>query len=138
MPWTDPLADPDELRRCMRDVVALSMLPKTWRNYDLRQIGDSVAGAVFTMLAADFVLIILPNQNNQLTELLRSDSGLDPASLDHVRTVLKRERATFSANGSSGHNLHVATAPIGLGEYAVIAGWHGPCEPKAALSHSPS
>ena len=44
MPWTDPLADPDELRRCMRDVVALSTLPKAWRNYDLRRIGDSIAG----------------------------------------------------------------------------------------------
>ena len=128
MPWTDPLADPDELRRCMRDVVALSTLPKAWRNYDLRRIGDSIAGVLLTMLAADFVLIILPNQDNQLTELVRSDPDLNPASLDHVRTVLKRERATFSddqgfivANGSSGHNLHVATAPIGLGEYAVLA-----------------
>jgi hypothetical protein len=61
MPWTDPLADPDELRRCMRDVVALSTLRKAWRNYDLRRIGDSIAGALFTMLAADFVLIIPPN-----------------------------------------------------------------------------
>ena len=128
MSWIDCLSDPDELRRGMRDVIALSTLPKAWRNYDLRQIADGIAGAVFTMLAADFVLIVLPNQDNQLTELLRSDPDLDPASLERVRTVLKREKATFSddqefivGNGSSGHNLHVATAPIGLGKYAVIA-----------------
>jgi PAS domain S-box-containing protein len=128
MPWTDPLADPDELRRCMRDVVALSMLPKAWRNYDLRRICDSIAGALFTMLRADFVLIILQNHDTHLTELLRCDPDLDPASVDHVRTVLKRERATFGddqgfivANGSGGRNLQVATAPIGLSEYAVLA-----------------
>jgi PAS domain S-box-containing protein len=128
MPCTDPLADPDELRRCMRDVVALSMLPKAWPNYDLRRIGDSIASALFTMLRADFVLIILQNHDTHLTELLRCDPDLDPPSVDHVRTVLKRERATLAddqgfivANGSSGRNLHVATAPIGLSEYAVLA-----------------
>ncbi|MFQ3454859.1 ATP-binding protein [Bradyrhizobium sp. UFLA01-814] len=128
MPWTDPLADPDELRRCMRDVVALSMLPKAWRNYDLRRMCDSIAGALFTMLRADFVLIIPQNHDTHLTELLRCDPDLDPASVDHVRAVLKRERATFGdgqgfivANGSSGRNLQVATAPIGLSEYAVLA-----------------
>jgi C4-dicarboxylate-specific signal transduction histidine kinase len=123
MPWTDPLADPDELRRCMRDVIALSTLPKAWRNYNLPQIGDSIADSVFTMLAADFVLIILPDHDTQ-----RSGPDVDPASLDHVRTVLKRERATSGddqrfivANGSSGPDLHVATAPIGLRQYAVLA-----------------
>ncbi|TYL96368.1 GHKL domain-containing protein [Bradyrhizobium rifense] len=129
MPWTDPLADPDELRRCMRDVVAISILPKAWRNYDLRRICDSIAGALFTMLRADFVLIILQDHNTRLTEeLLRCDPDLNPASVDHVRTVLKRERAAFGddrgfivANESSRRNLQVATAPIGLSEYAVLA-----------------
>ncbi len=107
MPWTDPLSDPDELRRCMRDVIALLTFPKALGNYDLRRIADSIASALFAMLAADFVLVILPNQDNQLTELLRSNPDLDSASLDHVRTMLKRERAIFSddqgfavANGS--------------------------------------
>jgi PAS domain S-box-containing protein len=123
MPWIDPLADPDELRRCMRDVIALSALPKAWRNSNLRQIGDSIADSVFTMLAADFVLIILPDHDTQ-----RSGPDVSPAILDHVRTVLKRERATFGddqgfivANGSSGPDLHVAAAPIGLRQHAVLA-----------------
>jgi PAS domain S-box-containing protein len=74
----------------MRDVIALSALPKAWRNSNLRQIGDSIADSVFTMLAADFVLIILPDHDTQ-----RSGPDVSPAILDHVRTVLKRERATF-------------------------------------------
>src|SRR4030081_1396146 len=122
MPWTEPPANSDELRRCIRDLVALSTFPAAWRNYDERQIGDSIVAALITMLAADFVLIILPGQGNQLAELIRSEPDLNPASLDHVRAVLKQEKAEFSfeqefivANASGG-NVHVASAPIGLDE----------------------
>src|ERR1700704_5996928 len=127
MPWTEPPANSDELRRCIRDLVALSTFPAAWRNYDERQIGDSIVAALITMLAADFVLIILPGQGNQLAELIRSEPDLNPASLDHVRTMLKQEKAAFSfeqefvvANASGG-NVHVATSPIGLGGDAVLA-----------------
>src|SRR3981081_3697465 len=126
MPWTEPPANSDELRRCIRDLVALSTLPAAWRNFDKRQVGDSIVAALVTMLSADFVLIIPPGQGNQLTELIRSEPTLNPASLDRVRTVLKQEKAAFSgqhefnvANGSGG-NLHVATSPIGLGGDAVL------------------
>lgn len=128
MPWTEPLASPDELRLCLRDLVALSVLPAAWRNYDMRQIGDSIASALITMLTADFVLIIPPSQDNQLTELIRSDHDLTPATLDHVRTVLKQENAMLGgakefivADGNSGNNLRMATVPIGLAGDAVLA-----------------
>ena len=42
MLWTEPLASSDELRRCIRDLVALSTLPAGWQNYDMRQIGGSI------------------------------------------------------------------------------------------------
>jgi hypothetical protein len=120
MPWTEPLADPDDLRHCIRDLVALSTLPAAWRNYDVRQIGDSIVAALITMLAADFIFMALPSHGDQFTELVRSDPTLTPASLDHVRAILQREKATLGgeqefivADASSGRNLHVATAPIG-------------------------
>jgi PAS domain S-box-containing protein len=128
MPWTEPLANPDDLRRCIRDLVALSTLPAAWRNYDMRQIGDSIVADLVKMLAADFVFIVLPSHGEQVTELSRSDPQLNPASLDHVRAILRRENGTLSgdqefvvANASGGRNLHVATAPIGLGGDAVLA-----------------
>ena len=128
MPWTEPLADPDDLRRCIRDLVALSTLPAAWRNYDMRQIGDSIVAALITMLAADFVFMALPIHGDQFTELARSDPTLTPASLDHVRAILQREKATLGgeqefivADASSGRNLHVATAPIGLSGDAMVA-----------------
>src|SRR6266404_4100744 len=73
MPWTEQLANPDELRRCISDLVALSTLPAAWRNYDMRQIGDSIVAALVSMLDADFVFIALPSHGNQLNELIRSD-----------------------------------------------------------------
>jgi signal transduction histidine kinase len=128
MPWTEPLEDPDDLRRCIRDLVALSTLPAAWRNYDMRQIGDSIVAALITMLGADFIFMALPNHGDQFTELTRNDPALTPASLDHVRAILQRENATLSgeqefivADASSGRNLHVATAPIGLSGDAMVA-----------------
>jgi signal transduction histidine kinase len=127
MPWTEPLANADDLRRCVRDLVALSTLPAAWRNYDTRQIGDSIVAALIAMLAADFVLIMLPSHGNRITELVRSDPKLNPGSLDDVRAMLQSERATLSAERefivatvSGGKNQHVATAPIGLGGDAVL------------------
>src|SRR6202795_4547470 len=38
MPWGEQLSDPDELRRCIRDLIALSTLPTLWQKYDLLRI----------------------------------------------------------------------------------------------------
>jgi PAS domain-containing protein len=127
MPWTEPLASSNELRRCVRDLVALSTLPAGWQNYDMRQIGSSVVAALISMLDADFVFIALPGQGNQpITELARSN--LTPESLDHVRSMLQRENATLGigrefifADPSVGRGLHVVTAPIGFGGDAILA-----------------
>jgi PAS domain S-box-containing protein len=128
MPWTEPLANSDDLRRCIRDLVALSTLPAAWRSYDTRQIGESIGAALMTMLAADFVLIMPPSHGNRVTELTRSDPKLSPGILDDVRAMLRREEAVLGAqrefivaSASVGKNLHVATAPIGLGGDAMLA-----------------
>ena len=33
MPWIDALSEPQQLRRCIRDLVALSTLPAIWKDY---------------------------------------------------------------------------------------------------------
>src|ERR1700716_1569230 len=65
MPWVEQLADPQELRRCIRDLVALSTLPAIWKNYDPHQIADSVTAALLSMLSADFVHIALPGKPDE-------------------------------------------------------------------------
>jgi PAS domain S-box-containing protein len=126
MPWTEPLARSHELRRCIRDLVALSTLPAGWQNYDMRQIGSSIVAALISMLDADFVFIALPGQGNQpITELARSN--LTPESLNYVRTMLQRENAAlgngqeFIFNACGDRALHVVTAPIGFGSDAILA-----------------
>jgi PAS domain S-box-containing protein len=129
MPWTEPLASFGELRRCIRDLVALSTLPAGWQNYDMRQIGGSIVAALISMLDADFVFIALPGHGNQfVTELARSSPKLDPANLQRVQQKLQQERATLGsgqefiiADASGGSDLRVMTAPIGFGGDATLA-----------------
>jgi PAS domain S-box-containing protein len=127
MPWTEPLANSSELRRCIRDLVALSTLPAGWQNCDMRQIGSSIVAALISMLDADFVFIALPGHGNQpITELARSN--LTPESLNHVRKMLQRANATLDSgqefictDASGDRDLHVVTAPIGFGSDAILA-----------------
>ena len=48
------LEDEAELRRCVRDLVALSSLPALWIKADARQIADAVAQVVVSVVGADF------------------------------------------------------------------------------------
>ena len=52
MPWVDEFSEPQELRRCIRDLVALSTLPAIWKDYNSRQIADSVAAALLSTAPA--------------------------------------------------------------------------------------
>ncbi|SHN65926.1 PAS domain-containing sensor histidine kinase [Bradyrhizobium erythrophlei] len=127
MPWTEPPANSNELRRRIRDLVALSALPAGWQNYDMRQIGGSIVAALISILDADFVFIALPGEGNQLiTELARNK--LTPKSLEHVRTMLQRKSALLGSgqefvfgDAFGGGGLHVVTAPIGFGGDATLA-----------------
>src|SRR5258708_3195068 len=127
MPWTESLANLDELRRCIRDLVALSTLPAGWQNYDMRQIGGSIVAALVSMLDADFVFIALPEQGDQInTELARG--SLAPEGLKRVQALLQRAKATLGSarefilsDPSDGRDLHVVTAPIGFEGDAILA-----------------
>jgi PAS domain S-box-containing protein len=124
MPWTEESGNSGELRRCIRDLVALSTLPAGWQNFDMRQIGDSMVAALISLLDADFVLIALPGEGSQLiSDLARSK--LTPESLRHIRTSLRRKNASLGGEqefvfGDPAGDLHVATAPIGFGGDATL------------------
>lgn len=131
MPWTASRVSSSDLERCIRDLIALSALPATWQNYDTRQIGSSIVATLLLMLDADFVFIANPGHGNQSNiELTRNESKLSPADLGRVRARLQRENPMHSGwqefvipGASEGDDLHVATAPIGLGgDAALVAG----------------
>jgi PAS domain S-box-containing protein len=125
MAWTDH-ASSNELQLCIRDLVALSTLPATWQNYDIRQIGNSIISALISMLDADFVCVTLPVGNQLITEQTRNGSKVSPTDLRLVQTRLHREKpihgqAVVFTQLSGGSDLHVVTAPIGTVADAMLA-----------------
>src|ERR1700716_2352379 len=90
MPWVESLTDPQELRRCIRDLVALSTLPSIWTSYNPQQIADSIAAALLSMLAADFVYISLPSgEREQITETIRVGKAIASNSGKIILTALR-------------------------------------------------
>src|SRR5258705_12279912 len=128
MPWVENLSDPHELRRCIRDLVALSTLPALWTGYDPRQIADSVAAALVSMLNADFVYVAAPASHGEpLIEVAHWDKKAAAASASVIRPMIHRALSARSgqapafSNPLGGGALRVATAPIGFGKDAVLA-----------------
>ena len=77
MPWVDKLSEPQELRRCIRDLVALSTLPAIWKDYNSRQIADSAAAALLSMLNADVIYVSVPGLGNEAAaEVMRVSQAL--------------------------------------------------------------
>ncbi|NGX98329.1 MAG: hypothetical protein G4V63_24930, partial [Candidatus Afipia apatlaquensis] len=73
MPWVDELSEPQELRRCIRDLVALSTLPAIWKDYNSRQIADSAAAALLSMLNADVIYVSVPGLRDEpAAEVMRT------------------------------------------------------------------
>jgi PAS domain S-box-containing protein len=131
MPWLEALSDPFELRRCIRDLVALSTLPAIWRDYGPRQIADSVAAALMTMVGADFVYVQIPDEwGEQTIEVFRAGEAIPAGSTERLRAVLRSElparvaqrQLTITLPNETG-SLRLACAPIGLGgDSVVVAG----------------
>ena len=130
MPWVEQLADPQELRRCIRDLVALSTLPAIWKNYDPHQIADSVTAALLSMLSADFVHIALPGKPDEpRIEVTHVGRKVSRESVGAIQAVLRQaspgrlEHTAVIVDPLGNGQMRVATAPIGFrGDAILIAG----------------
>src|ERR1700754_2945523 len=90
MPWVDELSEPQELRRCIRDLVALSTLPAIWKAYDSRQIADSAAAALLSMLNADVIYVSVPGLREEAAvDVMRTTQAVSVESSDHIRRTLR-------------------------------------------------
>lgn len=90
MPWVDELSEPQELRRCIRDLVALSTLPAIWKDYDTRQIADSVAAAMLSMLNADVICVSVPGLRDEAAaEVVRTSQTVSSRPSGHVERILR-------------------------------------------------
>jgi PAS domain S-box-containing protein len=128
MPWLETLSDPNELRQCIRDLVALSTLPALWQKYDPDQIAESVAAALRSMLQAQFVYVMLPGRPDEpLVEIVRTDTAIAPGLSENIRVAVRTELSALAsrqpvaiANPVGDGMLRLACAPIGFGGAAVV------------------
>jgi signal transduction histidine kinase/CheY-like chemotaxis protein len=80
-----PAPDLAELRRSLRDLVALTMLPTVWAGYEPRQICVDLVDVVARMVDADGVYLHSPT--NGCDELLRLKSEGDRETEDALRAA---------------------------------------------------
>jgi PAS domain S-box-containing protein len=72
--------DARDLRRCVRDLVALSTLPAVWANADSSSIARGLAEVLLRILAADFIYVRLARRDGTPPlEALRTRERAEPA-----------------------------------------------------------
>ena len=158
MPWIEELSDPRELQRCVRDLVALSTLPAIWKDFDLKQIAESVAGALLSILNADFVHIACPGPADEpLIEITNAGKGIANGSVGAIRAALHKalprpllQRTLFDSRSARwrnalscarpdrlwrrrDHRWRVASGRLSLTHAAALArNWRQQCDRRIA------
>jgi signal transduction histidine kinase/ActR/RegA family two-component response regulator len=120
--------DPQELRRSLRELVAVSMLPAVWREYDTHQIAQSVTEVLIRMLGLELALMLIRWRRDDAIFVARSsDRGVaDPTAA--IRDALGQwlDRFPPSEAVTLDHPLRpgvvrVAFVPVAAGDHALIA-----------------
>ena len=137
----EALSDPAELRRFVRDLLALSALPGILKGYRPRQIADAVAAAAESMLDVDFIYMSLPGgRDDPVIEIARThDQGIEhsqeaicAALREHLPERASEQTVTITNPIGEG-TVRIAVAPIGIaGCTVMVAGSHRSDFPTAA------
>lgn len=137
MTWVEELHDANQLKRCIRDLVALSTLTAMWKEYAPHQIMDSIAAAMVSMLGAEAVYVRVSGLHNepeiQMTRVahpaLAASSVAMTKALQDIR-LGPTEQTWVIKNPLAPGKLRVAAVPIGIGRNAaLIAGSADPAFP---------
>lgn len=134
----DQLFEPQELRHCIRDLVALSTLPAIWKDYNSRQIADSVAAALLSMLNADVIYVSAPELRDEAAVVvMRTSQALCAGSSSPMERILRsawlgtREQTFVIDNPLGKGALQVAAMRMGFGRDAgIVAGSLNPKFPS--------
>ena len=138
MPWVDELSEPQELRRCIRDLVALSTLPAIWKDYNSRQIADSAAAALLSMLNADVIYVTVPGLRDEpMADVMRTRQAVSIGSSGRIERILRgasrgrREQISMIDNPLGKGTLRIVGAPMGFGgDAGIVAGSVNPQFPS--------
>ncbi len=111
-----------ELRRCLRDLVALSALPAMWRDHRPEEICRDLSDALLSTLGADFVYISHGERGHELPfEILRTTETHLGRLSDALRDWLPRRMTEQAlADPLGGDSFNLACVPVGLGAQAVL------------------
>jgi PAS domain S-box-containing protein len=129
MPAPEPHSEALELRRCVRDLVALSALPAMWKGYERGRIAESAASALVSMLDAEFVYVGLSSErDDNEVDVVKMAAPIEATRLREIAAAVKLEirdaggRETMTiANPLFRSALRLAIAPIGFEGIGVIA-----------------
>jgi C4-dicarboxylate-specific signal transduction histidine kinase len=128
MPALEPHSESLELRRCIRDLVALSALPAMWKGYEPGRIAESAASALVSMLGAEFVYVGLSSErDDNEVDVVKTVAPVEATRLREIAAAVKLEirdavgRETMTiANPLFRSALRLAIAPIGFEGIGVI------------------
>jgi signal transduction histidine kinase len=129
MPAVHAIAeDPQELRRSLRDLVAVSMLPATWINQDAGQIAESVTEVMVRMLGLEFAYVSLQwGSAEPDIHVARMSGRSAPERAAAIRSALTAwlgrpppsDVVTIADPGGNG-SLRLVFSPIAAGNDAML------------------
>ena len=101
MPAVEAIGDdPQELRRSLRDLVAVSILPAVWRNYNAQQIAESLTEVLVRMLGLEFAYMSVRWGDDPAVRVARTSDrtaarsdGVDPARARQLARPVCAERS---------------------------------------------
>jgi PAS domain S-box-containing protein len=108
---SDPSEGEAQLRRCVRDLVALSTLPALWIKADASQIADSIGQLAVSILDAEFACVLL---RDPAFESVHRHERARGRSIDMGRVWdLYRPNAMFEIDDGNQDRLRATCVPIG-------------------------
>lgn len=125
MQQVDPGADENrQLRRTMRDLIAVSALPAIWIGLDPEGIARSLADALMNTLSLDMVYVRMAHvAGTGIVESLRTKLSVDTDTLARLRGVLEpliaansSETPTTISNLFGSGELNIAITRFGVGD----------------------
>jgi signal transduction histidine kinase/ActR/RegA family two-component response regulator len=128
-----------ELRRCIRDLFGLTMLPALWRQTDAQQIAESLADVVFRTLELDVLYVVVPGESDPHTCVrVTPDLDYEAGAIAKCFATIVEERQTTSRIEFLGTEMSVLLHPIELRGHAgaIVAARSGstfPTEVERAL-----
>ena len=116
MPAIEAIGDqPEDLRRTLRDLVALSMLPATWGKQDARQIAESVAEVLVRMLGLEFAYVALRWQDRPAVSVARTPERTAPD-----RSALIGDALAPALREAPRSDVIALANPVGFGEVLAV------------------